>query len=190
VSYLHRLHDDVLGWYRSAESKAQVIVTLNGVFLTVLMGFVLARQADLATALGVFGIDTWALLFIVLGSVLVSVTCAVLALASRTYRKSELVRVFEQLGVDPARVETYGPGVLWFFQHVAALERQQFADRMIGLSAEDEIRILASQVHILSGNVAKKHAWANRAFLGAATALLALLGLAVDYILRVQATLV
>jgi hypothetical protein len=32
VDYARRLHDRILNWYKNADSKAQVLLTLDGVF--------------------------------------------------------------------------------------------------------------------------------------------------------------
>ena len=39
LDYTRRVYANVLGWYENADRKAQLILTANGGFLTVLAGF-------------------------------------------------------------------------------------------------------------------------------------------------------
>jgi hypothetical protein len=38
VEYARRMYDRVIDWYKVAESKAQLILTVNGVFVSVAFG--------------------------------------------------------------------------------------------------------------------------------------------------------
>ena len=48
IAYSRRLYDDVLGWYRSADAKAQVVIRLDGAFLA----FIMLLFAGAATSYG------------------------------------------------------------------------------------------------------------------------------------------
>jgi hypothetical protein len=43
LDYLRHLYADLLGWYRSADTKGQILLTVNGVLVTVLAGAGRAR---------------------------------------------------------------------------------------------------------------------------------------------------
>ena len=49
VEYTRRLYANVLAWYDNADRKAQLILTANGGFLTVLVGFALSRPLEVDT---------------------------------------------------------------------------------------------------------------------------------------------
>jgi hypothetical protein len=185
LEYAHELYADVLAWYHSAESKAQVILTLDGIFLAAITGLTLTKRVDFEAVLDTFTLDTWLLLAVTTAALLASIVSAVICLGSRTYTSWGLRRFYRDLGVDPTDESTYVPEVLWFFQHIEGLDREQFKHALRRLDADGELRVYGSQIHILSGNVRHKHAWVNRAFAFAGLTLVMLIALMTDYALRV-----
>ena len=82
-------------------------------------------------------------------------------------------------------VQVQLPETLWFFGHIAKLEsRIRFQSRIAQITPEDEIKMLGSQIFILSKNVLIKHKWVNRGFLLFGISLLQLLALAASISLR------
>jgi hypothetical protein len=73
---------------------------------------------------------------------------------------------------------------MWFFQMVAALDVDAFRQRLAQADDEFEIDAMASQIHILSGNVRAKHRAANLGFLFAATTLCLFLFAGISYALK------
>ena len=59
VEYLWKLEESLRYWYSAAETKAQVVVTLNGVFLAFVTGSILTNSDKAALTLTVFGPETW-----------------------------------------------------------------------------------------------------------------------------------
>lgn len=186
VDYARRLYADVLAWYRSAESKAQVILTLDGIFLGAVTGLTLGKREDVAEILHSFGFETSALLVAAGATLGFSIVSAVMCLFSRTYTDDGLRDFYRETGLDPRNASTYAPEAMWFFQHIAGLEREQFQAALASIDADQELRALGSQIHILSSNVTKKHEWVNRAFLSAGLTLIMLLALIADYAVRVS----
>jgi pycsar effector protein len=184
LDYARRLYADTLGWYRSAETKAQVILTFDGILLAAFTGLTLTKRVDVLAVFEVFGHETWGFLIAGGASLVVSIGSAVACLASRTYKRGDVRHLYRELRLDPADAATYKPEALWFFQHIEGLDRRHFESAIAAVDEHDEIRILASQVHVLSGNVRKKHAWVNRAFLFAGLTLVLLLVTAADYVIR------
>ena len=62
LEYARRLYDRVLAWYESAERKAQLILTLDGLFLSFLTSSLLSKPADLRPVVERFGAETWVFL--------------------------------------------------------------------------------------------------------------------------------
>src|SRR5262245_7868734 len=116
LSYAHELYADVLAWYHSAESKAQVILTLDGILLAAITGLTLTKRVDVETVLDTFTLETWLLLAVTTVALLSSIVSAVVCLGSRTYTRWGLQRFYRDLGVDPGNESTYVPEVMWFFQ--------------------------------------------------------------------------
>jgi hypothetical protein len=186
IEYARRLHEDVLQWYRSAETKSQIILTLDGVFLGFLAGPLLSGGSEVTGILDSFGSDTWIFLALMALSLAFSILSAVLCLISRTYSKAELNRFFAELMMDPDKPETYRPQGMWFFQHVAGLNKGAFEQRLLQAEPNLEISALASQIYVLGGNVVKKHRWANRGFFFTGSTLLLFLATAVSLVLHAR----
>ena len=69
VEYSRRLYDDVLGWYRSADAKAQVVMGLDGAFLAFIAAGAFRKPEELASLFATFQPLTWRLLGLIVGSV-------------------------------------------------------------------------------------------------------------------------
>lgn len=161
TEYVRRLYKDVLDWYRSAEGKAQIVVTLNGVFVTFVITS-LFQQKDLPInrlpwyTLGFLGLMT--------ASLAISLYHAISCLWSRLERPSELAAFLDQATVDRSDYHTYKPSVCWFFQRIPELDKAQFEKRMRNLEPGFEVDALASQIYLLSKNVRAKHSHVNFGF--------------------------
>jgi hypothetical protein len=59
IEYLRGVGADLRYWYQSAEAKAQLALTVNGIFLTFLTTSVLARGSAVAQETAAFGVETW-----------------------------------------------------------------------------------------------------------------------------------
>ncbi|MBV9773760.1 MAG: hypothetical protein JO040_07415, partial [Gemmatimonadetes bacterium] len=73
------------------------------------------------------------------------------------------------------------------FQHVRRLDARQFQQRMQRVDEADEIRALASQIHALSGRVARKHLYVNLGFVFAAASLILFLAAGLSYVATLAA---
>ncbi len=56
--YAQALYDRLIGWYEDAERKAQLILTLDGIFLSFLSAFAFRKSADLRATTSDFGAET------------------------------------------------------------------------------------------------------------------------------------
>jgi hypothetical protein len=83
TEYLRRLHDDVLSWYRTADTKAQLILTLDGIFITIVSANILVKPDELQARKESFGPVTWSLLGLAAAAMVCSVASAVVCLHSR-----------------------------------------------------------------------------------------------------------
>jgi hypothetical protein len=85
-------------------------------------------------------------------------------------------------GVRKDAWETYGPETMWFFQHIARLDRTQFRKRIAGMDKSFEFHAVSANLPILCQNVVRKHAWVNRGFVFTAAALIFFLLAGMSYI--------
>jgi hypothetical protein len=158
LEYSRRLYDSVVSWYDAAERKAQVILTIDGLVLSVVTAS-LALTGDAESALGDVGALAWILAGLMFVSFLASLYCVVLCLVSR-------------LALGRAAGSEGEVGTMWFFGMVERWDPARFREAVRERAVDDgfETDELLSQAVVLSRNVARKHAWVNRAFVFTALA--------------------
>jgi hypothetical protein len=185
VEYARRLYDRIISWYESAERKAQLILTLDGVFLSFLVGSLLAAPDDLDPILAEFGWETWTLALTMAGALVGSIACAVLCLTSRLMSTQDVKEEYHAGRVAIGDSDTYRPEVMWYFQLVAGLSREEFAERVVAMDAEHETVALADSSVMLAKNVVSKHRWVNRGFVLVGVVLVLFLATGISYVVRV-----
>ena len=186
ADFARRLYDRVAAWYESAERKAQLILTLSGLFVSFLTASVLRKPADLRQTTDSFGPETWALLALMSVTLLAAVLCAVLCLRSRVYKPVELRSELSQGGVRPDDPSTISPEFVWFFQYVAGLAPAALGRRLQGVDSDEEADILGVNVVPLARNVVAKHRWVNRGFALVGLTLVSFFCAGVSYAIRVS----
>jgi hypothetical protein len=183
LDHARRLFDNCIDWYKSADSKAQVLLTLDGVFLAFLTSSVFGKPEDAAQVVRRFCVDTWILLAVMCLAMTVSIFSAICCLWSRTYSKQELKEEFAKIVPDK---DGYPPQVMWFFQFVQKLDRDTFTQQLLKIDEPFAIKVLANQIVELSRTVLEKHSWINLGFASAAISLIAFVAALVSYIVRLR----
>ncbi len=184
LEYTRRLYAAVVAWYDNADRKAQIILTANGGFVTVLTGFGLSRPDELERTIEVFGVETWLFAGLAAASFAVAFASAAACLWSRLLLPARRDAVLEQRGVATGDPETYDASALWFFQFVQRLDERALETRLRTLSPADEIDALAEQAIQLARRVTAKHWCVNVGFAATALGLSSLLATAVSYVAR------
>lgn len=182
--YVRRLYDDVRGWYDNADSKAQVVVAIDGAFLAFLTGAIFAKPSDLRDVVGSFSIWTWFLLTLMTLCLCASVICAIWCLWSRIYSKDRLQQFVHAAQQGMGESAHYVPKTMWFFQMVATLDEKRLRTTLHAVDGPFEIDAMASQIHILSGNVRTKHRLVNAGFVLAAATLILFFFAGLSYLVR------
>jgi hypothetical protein len=173
IAYNRRLYADVFEWYKIAETKGQLLLTLNGVFVTALAGVLLLKPADVAQA-KTFGGWTWLCLGVLGFSVTASTFSAAMCVASRL-RDASKKHLRSKFGVDTEDARTYRPDTAWWFGYIATLQPNAITNYLRKASREFERDAITSAVAGLAPNVLTKHRWVNRGWGFAALALVSLL---------------
>jgi hypothetical protein len=186
VEYARRLYDDVLGWYHSADVKAQVLLGLDGAFLVFLATAAFQRPDDLESIITKFSPWTWRLLALMTTALIISMGAAIYCLWSRIYFASSLDNLIKN-AKSPARDPAQYPAdVMWFFQHLAALEWTRFSNTLRHVDSPFELDAMALQLEKLAINVKRKHIAVNLGFaLSVATLLLFTLA-AASYVVNLR----
>jgi hypothetical protein len=167
LEYTRRLYANVLAWYESAERKAQIVLTVDGVFLGLLTASFTSNVDDLRAVVDAFGALTWIALAVALLMLLASLLSAVWCLRSR---------------------HVYAPGTesqaetMWFFEMIAAKQQTEFMTQARAVDERMETDALSSQIWRLSNIVGAKHQWANIAFASTALSLFAFALAAASYV--------
>jgi hypothetical protein len=163
VEYARRVYDSVYGWYSSAETKAQVILSIDGAFLALLTAGIFRKPEELRDIVGAFSLTTGLSLLVMTGCLLTSIAAAIWCLRSRTLSADDLQRTLgsaSQKGSGP-----YPARLTWFFQYIAALNPDHLRDTLAQADATFEVEALASQIFALAVNVRDKHRAVNLGFL-------------------------
>lgn len=184
IVYVRRLYDDVVGWYRSADTKAQVVLAIDGAFVAFLTSGIFRKPEDLKAMVVDFSLPTRILLLLMMLSLLLSIAAAIHCLWSRIYSMADLQEIIDGTARDGAAAKLYEPKIMWFFQMVAALDKSTFRRTLEEMDGRRELEAMASQIHILSGNVQRKHRAANFGFLFAAATLVLFLAAGVSYVVK------
>src|SRR5262245_706595 len=121
LEYARRLYENILEWYRLAEAKAESLVALDGIFITVIGGLTLSRAPDMKADTQTCGPETYALLSITVLMIVISVASSIGCLYSRL-DEAQVRRWIAEFGVDVGRPETYTADVLWWFGMIAKLD--------------------------------------------------------------------
>ena len=175
LDYARRLYANIREWYDNADRKAQLILTVNGTFVTILSGLALTKPDDVRATIKVFGIETWAFFGLSAASVLLAFVAAALVLWSR-------LNWHDAGHTSPG--QPYDAARIWFFQAVMALDESTFEQRLRALTPGDEIDALADEAIKLSQNVYLKHRYVDVGFFATTLALCALLATAGSYVIR------
>jgi hypothetical protein len=187
--YLRDLGTDLRYWYRAAETKAQLVLTVNGLFITFLTTSVLARRADVVQATAAFGVETWVFLAGMSLCLALAILSAVTCLASRGVGRKKLRRVLSDYEVDPDKADTYAPELTVFFYYLSALKATPFTERLRTADQDFIVRALASDIIDFAPYIVAKHRWVNRAFILTGMTLGFFLCTGISYLIRVHLAL-
>ena len=171
VEYLRHMYAMTRAWYTAAETKAQLLLAVNGLFVTVLFGILFGNSSDRHLGAARFRSVTWVLISFSVVALVTAIICAALCLWSLHGRaKAD----FKTLGVNPGEPASYQPEVLWYFGHVAKLKRGAVKERLRSVDRRFEIETLSYHVVDLAHKVLRKHRWVNAGWAFTALALIAL----------------
>jgi hypothetical protein len=171
LDYARRQYANIREWYDNADKKAQLILTANGSFVTILAGLALTKPADVRDTVHVFGVETWLFFGLSALSVLVAFLAAAAVLWSRVSR--------EELGGrsgDPARV--------WYLRTAEESGQPSFQQQLRTMTPAQELDAISEEAIGLSRHVYVKHRYVDIGFFATTLALCTLLATAGSYVIR------
>jgi hypothetical protein len=193
LEYARRLYSSVRNWYETADRKAQLVPTLDGVFVTFVSTSLAAKATELSQAISTFGPETWVLLGVALASLVLSLFSCLVCLVSRhTEANTSFLRLlFQDLTADPNPTEPgqldTGPENLWYYELILKIGKSAFLEAAGAATSDLETKVLLRQVWRLGGIVRGKYIWVNRAFSFTALTLVFSAFAATSYIVRLAA---
>jgi hypothetical protein len=181
LAYSRSVYASALDWYKVADSKGQLLLTLNGAYITVLSSAAIAYSQEIRRTAG---LPPAALVFLAGAAIAtaVSILSAIACLHSLSDARLDKLRglLTER---DTSGAIRYRPAAMYWFGTIARI------DRGIGLkmleSADEafELAALSEEILLLAPNVLAKHRWANRGWAAAGMSLLLLLAAAVSAVI-------
>lgn len=181
--YVRYLYDSTRRWYATAENKAQLLLTVNGAFVTIVFGTLFGRTNELHADAARFSIGTWLLLGVSVVALASAIACAGLCLWSMHGRAGkELVL----LGVDPDNPDTYKAEALWYFGHLARLQAPAAVNAIRKADQSFEIDALSYNAVDLARKVYRKHRWVNAGWALMALSLITFAAAGVSFFLQAQ----
>jgi hypothetical protein len=165
------------------ETKAQLLLTVNGAFVTILFGVLFGRAGDVRAGVAHFGPETWAFLGVAVAALVSALVCAAGSLWSFHGRVKE---EFARLDVDPGNPDTYRAEVLWYFGHLALLRPKEVAEKLRGAGPDYEATALSYNVVDLAARVLRKHRLVNLGWALTALQLIALIAAGTSFFIRAQ----
>lgn len=165
LAFLRSVHDDALAWYRGAEFKGQILLTVDGVIITVLAGIAFGDPGRAGPAAA--GLLPRVLLAATAVALLGSLLAAVMCLRSRLDRSPP-----QDTSIADAR----------WFGSLARLDPGRAQELLRGADLWSACEALAAQLPVLSRNVLAKHRWANAGWALTAVALACLIGSAAAWL--------
>jgi hypothetical protein len=178
--YCRSVYASMLDWYKVADAKGQLLLTINGIFVTVLSGLVLLRPDELIARKIQIGLAGWIFAAGAATAAGFSIICAIICLHSRlsTAKLDKNLESFQYL--DSEGRSQYRPVVTFWFGTLARFrDKQEGLDLLLNSSGEFELSAIADEILLLAPNVLAKHQWANRGWAAAGCALLLTLAAAI-----------
>jgi hypothetical protein len=182
LDYTRRLFERIIDWYKTADSKAQIILTLDGVSLTFLTTSVFKNPDELSRIIQRFNFFTWLFLALMCVCLIVSIISALMCLWSRVwlFSRRDAVLVNEKKRLKDAK--KYSPNVMLFFKTISWLDHDKFQSQLADVNEEFEIKALASQSYLLSKRVNAKHLLVNLGFVLSGASLIFFLAGGISYL--------
>jgi hypothetical protein len=182
LDYVRNLYDVEVGWFRVAETKAQVILTVNGIFVSVLFGATLGKITNVRSLAALFGPETWVLLLISMGALTGAIGCAARSLWSWHRRRAS--EDFKRLEMDPAVPDSFRPEALWYFGGLAQLPVETAAKCLRQCGKEAEVAALSYNAVILSRSLVRKYRLLNAGWALTSVNLIAVMATGVSVFVR------
>ena len=156
LEFTRNLYERTIDWYKNADSKAQIILTLNGALISFLAASIFKNPDELLKIIRKFNGFTWFCLFAMCVCIAGSVAFAIKCLWSRI---STSARRADAENTDQSILDEMA-----FFGTIRRLDPDDFRKQLPEMNESAEIKALGTQIYLLSRNVYEKHLAVNLSF--------------------------
>jgi hypothetical protein len=158
LAYANLLFANIVDWYKNADSKAQIILTLDGALIAFLTTSIFRKPGDLSEITQRLTLRTWLLLMAMCVCLVGSIISALMCLWSRVFLgiKRDSVLGREKKKIRDGETH-YSPNVMLFFKTICWLDHNIFQKQLETTDTSFQIRALGSQAYLLSKRVYRKH---------------------------------
>lgn len=186
VEYARGVHRENLDFNRDLYTRAQIVLTLDGVVLAAVAAGVARDPADVAAIVRRFSSLTWVLLALATAALIVSVLSAAQALYSR-HRRRERWRpqLLPARWIRHQSQSAPGPWHMWYFGGIAEMPAEEFVDQALlelKNNPDYEAHVRLAHVWVMSATMVRRADQLNRAFVCTALALVFFALAVADYL--------
>jgi hypothetical protein len=96
MEYSRHLYENIVDWYKAAELKAQVVLSLAGIFTSFLIASLFVKRSDVKEIVGVFVWHTWIALGLMTLALVGAIISAVMCLITRVMSGKEVRQRYGQ----------------------------------------------------------------------------------------------
>jgi len=185
VEYARGVHRDNLDLNKDLYTRAQIILTLDGVVLAGVAAGLARDPADVAAIVRRFSSLTWVLLALATAALIVSVLSAAQALYSH-HRSREPSWFLPARWIRRQSQSAIGPWHMWYFGGIAEVPTEEFATQAMRELRNDpdyEAHVRLAHVWGMSVTMVRRADQLNRAFVCTALALVFFALAAADYLI-------
>lgn len=180
--YINSVYSHVEHWYENADQKAQIVLVLDGIFLSFITSQAFTEAAELKVITECGGLTTIILIALMAVFLAASILSAIACLHPRlhTVRGETEEMLKEEIGKSDT-TDPIPARLCWFFGYLAQLDQERVANQLKQVDDSFAEEALAQEAAKFSHNVLMKHRWVDRAFLFAGSSLIFLLLAAASY---------
>jgi hypothetical protein len=183
LAFSRGIYASTLDWYKVADSKGQLLLALNGIYITVLSSLTIASSQNLVRLHASLPPATWFLLAAAAVATAISILTAIACLYSRLSdaRLNKLQGSFTEH--DAHGDVSYRPAVLYWFGTIARVDRGVGLKMLRSADEAFELSAVTEDLFLLADRVLAKHRWVNWGWTAAGASLLLLLAAGVSAVI-------
>ena len=181
--YSRSVYTSLMDWYKVADAKGQLLLTLNGVYITALSSIVIISPQSLDDRKANVPSVGWFFFAGAAAAAVISILSATCCLQSRL-SNADLDRVLD-ISIEPNSTgpDRYRPAVTFWFGTIARLDPSVGLKMLRNADEAFELAALTEEIFLLAPNVLAKHRWVNKGWVAAGTSLLLLLAGAISVVI-------